>query len=151
MSFIRNLSHNVLTKRINVASGAFTAANGTSNLTSDVVNTIGYQTARFITTFGAAFATNGAVTLVIQALGSDNSTWSNVSGLVSVLANNDNGKQAILELSRPTQYQQYLRQVTYRVGNIAVDCCTLELGAPLTGPVTQDGTVISGGIAIVGN
>lgn len=132
----------VITKRIKPDGATFLVAGGFGDvLTSDVVDTAGYEGVRFILGFGA-IAGGGSATMKIQqgslpAMGDG----ADLAGSSQPATDADDNKMLITEIHRPQE--RYVRALIGRVAAaVAVDFLVVELFGVRKMPVTQDATVI---------
>lgn len=136
-----NLTTEIVTKRIKPDGSGFTVAAGTSDLTSDRVDTANYEGVRFVCGFGAITA--GAVTSIkVQQNTADSGTgMADLEGSAQSVADTDDNKIVITEIHRPRErYVQFF--IDRGTQNAVVDFLLVELYGPRTKPVSQDSTVI---------
>jgi hypothetical protein len=137
---MKSLSKEVVTKRIKPDGSGYTVVAGTSALTSDIVDTAGYDGVRFILMLGTI--TSGAVTSS-KLQQNDANTTSGMADLVGssiTIADTDDNKMVIHQIWRPQE--RYLQMVISRgTQNAVIDGLIVELYNPRTEPVTQDSTV----------
>jgi hypothetical protein len=137
-----NLTHEVVTKRLKVDGTNYTGAAGTTDLTSEAVDTQNADLVRFICGFGAIVS--GAATSVKARQGaqSDMSDGADLENSKITVADTDDNKMTIVEIVRPRE--RYLDHIVDRgTQNATVDFLLVELYFKRKQPVTQDGTVVS--------
>ncbi|HXG36528.1 MAG TPA: hypothetical protein VNL15_06140 [Dehalococcoidia bacterium] len=136
-----NLSKQVETRRLKVDGTNYTGAAGTTDLTSEAVDTQGYEGVRFICGFGAIVS--GAVTSVKARQGaqSDMSDGADLAGTAQTVADTDDNKIVITEIYRPQE--RYLDHIVDRgTQNATVDFLIVELFNPREMPIAQHSTVL---------
>lgn len=137
-----NLSPAVKTIRLKVDGTNYTGSAGTSDLTSEAVDTKGFEGARFICGFGTI--TSGAVTSTkAQQCDTTGGSYADLEGTSQTVADTDDNKVVITEIFRPRE--QFLKHVVDRgTQNAVVDFLIVELYGPISKPTTDDSaTVIS--------
>lgn len=137
-----NLTELVYTKRLKPDGTNFTAAAGATDVTSDVIDTQGYDGVRFILGFGAIVG--GAATSVKaqQGAAANMSDGADLAGTSqTVIDTNDNGV-FVIDIYRPEE--RYLRVITKRATqNATVDFLIAELYKKVgKEPVATDATVV---------
>lgn len=139
------LSQKVKTVRMKPDGTNFTGAAGATDLTSDVVDTQGYDGVRFKVAFGA-IVSGGVVSVKAQQGAAANmSDGADLEGTSQTVADTADSKVFIVEIYRPEE--RYLRVKTLRATQDAtVDYMEAELFGGRVQPVTQDATV--GGLEI---
>ncbi len=140
---MHNLSSVVLTKRLPLdGTTTYVGSAGTSDLTTEAVDTRGYSGVRFKVAFGAI--TSGAVTSVkLQQSSDDASTdaYSDIADSGVTVADDDDNQVAIIDVYKPAK--RYLCAVIDRgTQNAVVDYMEVELYNPDSAAVTQDATVV---------
>lgn len=137
---LHNLTHNVKTIRLKVDGTNWTGSAGTSDLTSEAVDTQGFHGVRFIVGFGAI--TSGAVTSVKVRQGalSNMSDGADLAGSAQTVADDADNKMFITGIHRPTD--RYVDFVVDRgTQNAVVDFLIAELYGAGDVPVSQHATV----------
>lgn len=137
---MKSLTQHVVTKRIKPDGSGWTVAGGQSNVTSDTVDTAGYDGVRFIIGFGAI--TSGAATSikVRQGAASNMSDGADLAGSAQTVADTADNTIFITDIFRPQE--RYVDMITSRATqNSAIDFMLVELYGGRTLPVTQDSTV----------
>jgi len=119
----------------------YTAAAGSSDATSEFLDTAGYDGVRFLVGFGAI--TTGAVTGIrVQQATASGGSYADLEGTAIVVADDDDNLVASIEIVSPRE--RYLKVVTDRATqNAVVDFLVAELYRASKQPVTQDATIIS--------
>lgn len=138
---MRNITKEIKTIRLKVDGTNYTGSAATTDLTSEAVDTLGYDTVRFICGFGAITA--GAVTSTKAQQSSDNDadTYADIAGTAQTVADTDDNKMVITEIVQPGE--RYLKHVVDRsTQNAVVDFLIVEL-IPRAVPVSQDTTVLA--------
>lgn len=138
MSTNAHLSDMVVTTSVEAAAVA-----GTTDLTSDTVDTAGYDGCRFIALVGALSA-NQVTELKITQSDDDGSSdaYSDVAGTKAgpMVTATDGGKLLITDILRPQK--RYLRAVFLReTGNAVLDRVIVELYRGRNLPVTQSSSI----------
>ncbi|OGF05251.1 MAG: hypothetical protein A2W00_04700 [Candidatus Eisenbacteria bacterium RBG_16_71_46] len=141
---MHNLSKNCKTVRLPLdGTSTYTGTAGTSDLTSEGLDTLGYAGVRFLIGFGAI--TSGAVTSVKAQQSTDDAAtdaYSDIEGSGITVADDDDNQVAIIDIYHPQK--RYLDVVIDRgTQNAVVDFILAELYLPADAPITQDTTVIS--------
>jgi hypothetical protein len=135
------LTQKVVTKRLKVDGTNYNGAAGTTDLTSEPVDTAGFEGVRFVCGFGAITA--GAVTSikVRQGAQSDMSDGADLEGSGQAVADDQDNMIVISEIYRPQE--RYVDHVVDRgTQNAVVDFLIVELFGVRKLPVVQDATVI---------
>lgn len=128
--------------RIKVDGTNYTAAAGTSDLTSEYIDTAGYDSVVIRVGFGAI--TSSAVTSVkIQQCDTSGGTYADLEGTSIAVADDDDNQMTVHEIVRPRE--RYLKVVIDRgTANAVVDFCSATLFGAGKLPVTHDSaTVVS--------
>lgn len=136
-----NLTKAVKTIRLKPDGTNWALAAGTTDVESEVVDTLGFQGVRFMAGFGAI--TSGAVTKikVQQGTATNLSDAADLEGSGVTVADTDDNKVAIVEVNRPTE--RYVRCAFDRgTQNAIVDFLVAELFNPRNLPITDDGTTV---------
>lgn len=132
------LSNRVKTQRIKVDGTNFQGAAGTTDLTSDVIDSAGWEGVRFIVQFGAITA--GAVTSIKAQGGSDSGGVgaSDIAGTGQTVLDTDDNKVKVIDIFRPAQ--RYLNLFTDRgTQNAVIDSVIVEYYGKHGGiPITED-------------
>lgn len=137
-----NLLKNVQVIHLKVDGTNFGASAGTTDLTSEAIDTQGYESVLVIPIFGAI--TSGAVTsFKLQQCDTPGGTYADLAGTSRSVADTDDGKIALKELYRPRE--RYIKVVIDRgTQNAVVDGVIVLLSRPtVTAPITQGATVIA--------
>ena len=137
-----NLSNGIKTVRVKADGTNYTAAAGLTAVTSEVIDTGGYEGVRLMVGFGAIVA--GAVTSVkVQQCDTSGGTYADLLGSSITVADTDDNKVAVIDICRPQE--RYLKVVTSRATqNATVDFMTAELYGTRKQATTDDtATVIS--------
>ncbi len=139
---MKNMSPGVKTQRLKVDGTNWTGAAGTSDLTSEAVDTQGYEGARFI--LGLGEIVSGAVTSSkIQQCDTSGGTYADLAGTGQTIADDDDNQIVVTEIFRPRE--RYLKHVIDRgTQNATVDFLIVELFGAIKEPVTQDAAVVVG-------
>ena len=142
---MHNLTSVVKTVRLPLdTTTTYTGTAGTTDLTTEGVDTLGYAGARFIIGFGTI--TSSAVTSVKVAQSSDNGVadgWSDVASSSVTVADDDDNQMVIIDVYKPGK--RYLEAIIDRgTANAVVDFMLVELYNPDTAAVTQDTTTVVG-------
>lgn len=135
-----DISKTIETKRVKPDGSTYAVAAGTTDLTSDAIDTAGYEGVRIIIGFGAI--TSGAVTSVsVQECSSSGGTYAALEGSKQTVADTDDDKVLVWDIQRPRL--RYLNTLIDRgTQNAVVDFMVVELYHPKVMPVTQGATVI---------
>lgn len=136
-----NLAKSVEVRRIKVDGTNYTGAAGTSVLTSEAIDTLGYQEVTILEAWGAIVS--GAVTTVKVQQSSDDAAadaYDDLLGSSQTVADTDDNKVTITSIYRPAK--RYLKVLTNRATqNATVDSIIVILSKPVQVPVTQGATV----------
>lgn len=134
------ISKDIKTLRLKVDGTNYTGSAGTSDLTSEAIDTQGYEGVRIIEGFGAL--TSGAVTSIkAQQCDTSGGTYADLAGTAITVADDDDNQVAILDIYQPGE--RYIKIVTDRgTQNAVVDFLLAELYGPKEAPVTQDSTLV---------
>jgi hypothetical protein len=125
----------------------FIAAAGTTAVTSDSADVLGFNNICFEMAVGAIVS--GAVTSAKLQWSDDNSTFTDVTGGSVTIADTDDNKIIFFEVHKPKK--RYFRIVTSRATqNATVDFLDVKLWNATQVPVTQDATTVEGGIFLNG-
>ncbi len=137
-----NFSKSVKTLRLKVDGTNWTGSAGTSDLTSEYVDTQGYEGARFICGFGTI--TSSAVTNTkVQQCDSSGGSYADLEGTAQTVADDDDNQMVITEIVKPQE--RYLKHVIDRgTANAVVDFLIVELFGPVKEPVSSDTTTVVG-------
>jgi len=135
-----NLSRAVKTVRLKVDGTNWVGAAGATDLTSEFVDTQGFEGVRLICGFGAIVS--GAVTGVrAQQCDTSGGTYADLAGSAIVVADDDDNQITILDIYRPRE--RYIKHVVDRATqNATVDFLIAELYGPREEPVAQDTAVV---------
>jgi hypothetical protein len=142
-----DLSSEVKTIRIKPDSSGYTVAAGTTNVSSDIVDTSDYDAVRFIIGFGA-IVSGAAVSIKVQQNNVNSGTgMADLAGSAITVADTDDNKIAITDIIRPQE--TFLRLATLRATqNSTIDFVIAELYRARKKPAVQDSTVISSEILV---
>lgn len=135
-----NLTPKVKTVRLEPDDSAFTVAGGTSDVTSEYLDTAGYGGVRFILGLGAI--TSGAATSVkLQQCDTSGGSYADLEGTSQTIADTNDNKMFIIEVTHPRE--RYLKVKTLRATqNSAIDFLIAELfNHSGVEPITQHSTV----------
>ena len=137
----QNLTNAVNTKRIKVDGTNYTGAANTTDLTSEYVDTQGFEGARFICGFGAI--TSGAVTSVkVQQCDTSGGNYADLEGTGITVADDDDNQITVVEVYRPRE--RYLKHVVDRgTQNAVIDFLIVELYGAIEQPVSADSMTVS--------
>jgi hypothetical protein len=139
---MNNLTINCETRRLKVDGTNWTGSAGTTDLTSEAVDTAGYDIVRFICGFGAIVSGAVTSTKVRQGAASDMSDGADLAGSAQTVADTDDNKIVITEIVRPRE--RYLDHVVDRgTQNATVDFLIVELINSPKMPVTKHSTVLA--------
>ncbi len=135
------LTQKVVTKRIKPDGAGYTVANGFGDtLTSDPVDTAGYEGVRFILGLGALAGTAVVTTKVRQGALANMGDAADLAGTAQTAADDQDNKMIITEIHQPQE--RYVNHIVGRAtANIAIDFLIVELFGVRKIPVTQDATV----------
>lgn len=137
-----NLSPAIKTIRLKVDGTNYTGSAATTDLTSEAVDTAGFEGARFICGFGTITST--AVTSTkVQQCDSSAGSYADLEGTSQSVADDDDNQVTITEIFRPRE--RYLKHVVDRgTANAVVDFLIVELYGAIEQPTTDDtATVVS--------
>jgi len=142
-----NLSKAVKTVRMKPDGTNYTASAASSDATSDILDTAGFDSVRFLVGFGA-IVTNGVQGIKVQQNTANSATgMADLAGSAITVADSDDGKVAISDIYRPQE--RYLRVITTRATqNSTVDFLIAELYNAKSQPITDDATVISSELSL---
>jgi hypothetical protein len=137
------LTEKVVTKRIKPDGSGYTVANGFGDtLTSDPVDTAGYEGVRFILGLGAIAGTGAGTTYARQGQQSNMSDAADLAGSKKTFADGDDNKMISTEIWQPQE--RYVNHITTRAtANIAIDFLLVQLFGTRRQPVTQDATMLA--------
>jgi len=130
------------TIRIKPDASGYTVAAGSSAVTSDPIDTSGFEGVRIITGFGAL--TSGAVTSQkVQQATATGGSYADLLASSITVADDDDNQITVIDIYRPQEL--FLKVVTSRATqNAVIDFMIVELYCSRTQPVdTADATVIS--------
>lgn len=134
------LTRNTKTIRLKVDGTNWTGAAGTSNLTSDEVDTQGFEGVKFTVGFGAIVSGAATSIKVRQGKVTGMSDGADLKGTSITVADTDDNKVVISEITHPEE--RFLDVVTLRATqNSTVDFVLAELFGPKDMPVVKDSTV----------
>lgn len=131
-----NISNMIKTMRVKVDGTNYTGAAGTTDLTSEAIDTAGAEGVRLVTGFGAITA--GAVTSVkVQQCDTSGGTYADLAGSSITVADTDDNKVAVSDIFRPTK--RFIKVVQDRgTQNAVIDFLLAELYFPKAVPATDD-------------
>jgi hypothetical protein len=119
----------------------YTGTAGTTTLTTEGVDTLGFTGACFLIGFGTI--TSGAVTSIKAAQSDDNGVadgYSDLAGTAQTVADTDDNKVFMIDIYKPQK--RYLEALIVRATqNAVVDFMICVLYNAVQAPVTQDTTV----------
>ena len=128
--------------RVKVDGTNYTGSANTTDLTSEAIDTAGYEGAEIFTGFGAI--TSGAVTSVkVQQCDTSGGTYADLTGTAITVADDDDNQMTHHVIFNPQE--QYLKVVTDRgTQNAVVDFMVVKLFGARREPTTDDtATVVS--------
>ena len=137
-----DISKGIKTIRLKVDGTNYTGSANTTDLTSEAVDTAGFEGARFICGFGAITST--AVTSTkVQQCDTSGGSYADLEGTAITVADDDDNQVTITEIHRPRE--RYLKHVVDRgTANAVVDFLVVELYGCKSQPVADDSaTVVS--------
>ena len=136
-----NLTELVLTKRLRPDGATYAVAAGVTNITSDIVDTQGYDGIRFIIGFGAIVSLAVTSIKVQQGQQANMSDAADLTGSAQTVIDTNDDKLFISDIYRPEE--RYLRLLTLRATqNSTVDFLLVELYKKVgKEPVATDATV----------
>lgn len=133
---MRLLSDVVETRRLKADATNYTAAAGTTNINTEVVDTLGYDGIRFIIGFGAIVSGAATSIKVQQGQAANMSDAADLLGSAQTVADTDDNTVFISEINRPAE--RYVRLSTLRATqNATVDFVIAELYGGRKLPVTH--------------
>lgn len=135
-----SLTEKVKTIRLKPDGSGYTVAAGAADVTSEAVDTQGYDGVRFVIGFGAIVA--GAATSIKARQGAqaNMSDGADLASTSQTVADSDDNKVRVVDIWRPQE--RYLDLKTLRATqNSTIDFLLAELYAPRAKPVTADATV----------
>ena len=136
----RALSQDIKTIRMKPDGSNYAVSAGTSTLTSNIIDTAGYEGVRFVWLFGAIVTGGAPAVKVQQDTDVAGGGMADLEGTAQAPADTDDSKLFISEVVRPRE--RYLRVVTTRATqNATVDGLIAELFGPRRKPITKDTTV----------
>lgn len=135
-----NLAKNVKVMPLKIDGTNYTAAAGTTDLTSEAIDTQGYEGVMIVTHFGAI--TSGAVTSVkAQQCDTSGGTYADLEGTGITVADDDDSQATVIDVYRPRE--RYVKQVIDRgTQNAVINGAVAILYGPREMPVVQDATLI---------
>ncbi len=137
------LTQKVVTKRIKPDGSGYTVAAGVTNVTSDPVDTAGYEGVRFICGFGAIVAGAATSVKVRQGQQANMGDGADLAGSGTTVTDTQDNNVVITEIWQPQE--RYVDHVISRATqNSTVDFLIVELFGSRKKPVTQDATVVAG-------
>lgn len=140
---LRQIQKEIYHKRMKPDGTNFVGAAGTTAITSDSIDIVGYNNVCFELAFGAIVS--GAVTSAKLQWSDDNTTFTDVTGGSVTIADTDDNKIVFFEVHKPKK--RYFRIVTSRATqNATVDFLDAKLWNATQVPVTQDATTVKGGV-----
>lgn len=137
----QGLAENIKIIRMKPDGSNYTAAAGSSNATSDIIDTAGYRCITFIACFGA-IVTGGVQGIKVQQdTDVAGGTMADLLGSASAATDAQDGLCLVSEIVDPLE--RYLRVVITRATqNSTVDSLIAILSSGRSRPVTSDATVI---------
>lgn len=144
---LRQIQKEIYHKRMKPDGTNYTGAAGSTAITSDAIDVVGFNNVCFELAFGAIVS--GAVTSAKLQWSDDNTTFTDVTGGSVTIADTDDNKIVFFEVHKPKK--RYFRIVTSRATqNATVDYLDAKLWNATQVPVTQDTTTVKGGIFLNG-
>lgn len=138
---MHNLSKVTKRLRLKVDGTNYTGSAGTSDLTSEKIDMLGYESVLIRIGFGTITA--GAVTSIKCQQSSDDAaadTYDDLAGTAQTVADTDDNKVFEIEIHKPAK--RYLKHFLDRgTQNAVVDFLEAFLYNPVKAPPTQDSTV----------
>lgn len=136
------MTNHVTTKRVKVDGTNFTGSAGTTDLTSEAIDTAGYQGARLIFGFGA-ITTNAVTSVKVTQCDTSGGTYADLEGSAVTVADDDDNQIVVIDIFKPRE--RYLKTVIDRgTQNAVVDFLIVELYNPHVIPAaTSDATVVA--------
>lgn len=131
-----------LTKNVKIQRASAAVAAGTTLITSDAVDTKGFDGCTFLALFGA-IVTGALTSLKVQG-SHDNSTYVDLEGSAYTVADDQDSKIAYAEVARP-QYRYLKCLVSRGTQNATLDGIVALLTGPAAAPVTHDAATVMGG------
>lgn len=136
----QHITPHIVTKRLKADGTNFVVAAGAADVTSEAVDTQGYEGVRFMIGFGAIVG--GAATSIKARQGAvaNMSDGADLAGTAQTVADTDDNKVRIVDIFRPQE--RYVDLKTLRATqNSTIDFLIAELYGVRKAPVTQDATV----------
>jgi len=144
---LRQIQKEIYHKRMKPDGTNYVGAAGTTNITSDSIDVVGFNNVCFQLAVGAIVS--GAVTSAKLQWSDDNTTFTDVTGGSVTIADTDDNKIVFFEVHKPKK--RYFRIATLRATqNATVDYLDAKLWNATQVPVTQDATTVEGGIFLNG-
>ena len=136
-----NFANRIKTIRLEPDDSGFVVAAGSSDVSSEYVDTAGFDGVRFLIGFGAI--TSGAATSIkVQQCDTSGGSYADLEGTAQTVADTNDNKCFSVEITHPRE--RYLKVKTLRATqNSAIDFLVAELfnvHGPV--PVTQHATVV---------
>lgn len=141
---MHNLSKNAEFRRLKIDGTNYILAAGTTDVDSEIVDTLGYEAICFVYGLGTLAASSGVTIQVQQNTANSSSGMADLAGSEqATTADTDDNKLIISDPYRPTE--RYLRVQTIRGdgGNSTIDFLIAILYRAGQLPVTQGATVLS--------
>ena len=138
---LNNLSKDVKIVRIKPDGSTYAVAAGAADITSEIVDTSGFDAVQFMVGFGAI--TSGAATSIKAQQDTDSAggTMADIAGTSITVADTDDNKIAVSDIIRPGE--RYLRlKVLRATQNSVVDFALALLYGARNAPVTHDSTTV---------
>lgn len=137
-----NLTKRTKLIRLKVDGTNYTGAAGTSDLTSEAVDTAGFESARFILGVGAI--TSGAVTsFKVTQCDTSGGSYADLEGTSQTIADDDDNQCLSIEIVKPRE--RYLKTVLDRgTQNAVADFLIVELFEPRVLPTVNDSATVIG-------
>jgi hypothetical protein len=136
------LTNLIKTQRIKPDGSGFGVAAGTSDLTSDVIDTAGYEGVRILLGFGVI--TTGALTSAkVAQCDTSGGSYADLEGTKVTVADDDDSQVVVIDIHRPRE--RYLEVLIDRgTQNAVVDFCIVEYYGSSTIPAANsDATVVA--------
>lgn len=137
-----NLSQKIKTIRVKPDGTNYNAAAGSSDATSEYIDTAGFEGIRLVVGLGAIVA-NAVTAVRVQQCDTSGGSYADLEGSSVTVADDDDYQCVVIDIFRPRE--RYLKVVTDRATqNATVDFILAELYGARVEPTTDDtATVIS--------
>ena len=144
---LRQIQKEIYHTRMKPDGTNFVGAAGSTAITSDSIDVVGFNNICFQLVMGTIVST--AVTSAKIQWSDDNTTFTDVTNGSVTIADTDDNKIVFFEVHKPKK--RYFRVVTSRAtANATVDYLDAKLWNATQVPVTQDATTVEGGIFLNG-